>query len=195
MIPSKSSMALTGLLALAGCVSVPSGPTVAVMPGQGKSLDQFRGDASVCQQYAYAAIAGPTQAAQDYAGANAVGGAALGAAVGALLGAATGQAGTGAAWGAGTGLLVGGAGAGNVGAASSYTLQRQFDIAYMQCMYSHGNQIPARVVHRGSPPVSVAPSTYAPPPARYNVPPNAATPPPDTPAPAGISTAPYPPQR
>ena len=55
----------------------------------------------------------------------------MGAAVGAVLGAATGNAGAGAAWGAGTGMMIGGAGAGNYGAASSYTLQRQYDIAYI----------------------------------------------------------------
>ena len=55
------------LLALAGCVSVPQGPTVAVMPGAGKSLEQFRADAGICQQFAQSAIAGPSQAAQDYA--------------------------------------------------------------------------------------------------------------------------------
>jgi len=184
---------LVGAFALAGCVTVPQGPTVAVMPGAGKTLDQFRADGGACQQFAQASIAGPSQAAQDQAGANAAGGAFIGAAVGALLGAATGQAGAGAAWGAGTGLLFGGAAAGNAGAVSSYTLQRQFDIAYMQCMYTRGNQVPGHVARRSGPADGYSPQTYAPPPARYGVPPNAAVPPPDTPAPQGLGSAPYPP--
>jgi hypothetical protein len=171
---TTSRAALLALLALGGCVSVPQGPTVAVMPGTGKSFEQFRADGDACQQYAQSAIAGPSQAAHDQAAANAVGGAAVGAAIGALIGSTTGQAGSGAAWGAGTGLLVGGTAAGNSGVASSYSLQRQFDIAYMQCMYTRGNQVPARVARSYAPPV------------RYRVPPNAATPPPDTPPPQGL---------
>jgi len=177
---------LASLLALAGCVTVPQGPTVAVMPGAGKSLDQFHADASVCQQYAQSAIAGGSRAAQDTAAANAVGGAAVGAAVGALLGAASGQASAGAALGAGTGLLFGGAAAGNSGAVSSYSLQRQFDIAYMQCMYTRGNQVPGQVARRTVPAPSAPSMGYAPPP-RYSPPPNAVAPPPDTPPPPGYA--------
>ncbi len=203
--PGALAAALAGLLGLSACVSVPQGPTVAVMPGAGKTLDQFNADISVCQQYAQSAVAGPTHAAQNYAASNAVGGAALGAVLGAMLGAVTGQAGAGAAWGAGTGLLYGGAAAGNAGAASSYTLQRQFDIAYMQCMYAHGDQVPGRVVQRNHPPVSYSatvPRSYSAPsnagvpppgtpaPARtYNAPPNAGVPPPDTPPPQGLGGA------
>ncbi len=204
---SRTAAALLGGLALSGCVSVPQGPTVAVMPGAGKSLDQFRADGGVCQQFAQSAISGAGQAAQDNAAAQAAGGAAVGAVVGAMLGSATGQAGAGAAWGAGTGLMFGGAAAGNSGAASSYTLQRQFDVAYMQCMYTRGNQVPTRVARRSvatdmSPSLSYAPAGPArynvpanastpppntPPPAHYSVPPNALTPPPDTPAPQGYA--------
>ena len=189
------AVALTSLVALAGCVSVPQGPTVAVMPGAGKSLDQFRADAGLCQQYAQSTVAGPSQAAQDYAAANAAGGAAVGAVVGGLLGAATGQAGAGAAWGAGTGLVFGGAAAGNAGTVSSYTLQRQYDIAYMQCMYTRGNQVPGQVARRTAPAESYPPWGYAAPSARYGVPPNAVAPPPDTPPPQGYAAPASPPPR
>jgi len=191
MTSSRTAAALAAVLALAGCVSVPQGPTVAVMPGAGKSLDQFHDDGGICQQFAQSAIAGPSQAAYDNAAANAAGGAAVGAVVGAMLGAVSGQAGAGAAWGAGTGLMFGGAAAGNAGAASSYTLQRQFDVAYMQCMYTRGNQVPARVVHRTVPGQAAQAPDYAPaPPARYSAPPNALTPPPNTPPPARYSAPP-----
>jgi uncharacterized protein YcfJ len=190
----KLTATLAGVLALGGCVSVPQAPTVAVMPGTDKSLDQFRADSGICQQFAQSAIAGPSQAAHDNAAANAVGGAAVGAAIGALIGAATGQAGSGAAWGAGTGLLFGGTAAGNSGAAASYNLQRQFDIAYMQCMYTRGNQVPGQVARRTVPAPSSPSYGYAPPPrGPYSAPPNAVAPPPDTPPPPGYSAPPSPP--
>jgi hypothetical protein len=161
--------AAAALLALSGCVTVPQGPTVVVMPGTGKSLEQFQADSIGCQQFAQAGIGGPTQAAQTTAAANVAGGAAMGAAVGALIGAAGGNASSGAAWGAGTGMLIGGTAAGSSGMSSSYTLQRQYDIAYMQCMYARGHQVPVRVAPR------TAPSSP-----RYSVPPDALTPPPGT---------------
>jgi len=190
----KFVLALPASLALAGCVTVPQGPTVAVMPGAGKSLAQFQGDAAGCQQFARDTVSGAGQTAQDNAAANAVGGAAVGAAVGAILGSVTGQAGAGAAWGAGTGLLFGSAAGSNAAGASSYTLQRQFDVAYMQCMYAHGNQVPARVAQRtvrtySAPPPAgygAPPAGYGTPPGRYSVPPNAAVPPPNTPPPSGL---------
>lgn len=185
------------LAALTGCVAVPQGPTVAVMPGTSKSLDQFQADNGNCQQHAQSAIAGPTQAAYNQAGANVVGSAAFGALIGALFGSFTGDAGYGAAWGAGTGALFGSAGATNYGAASSYTLQQQYNAAYMQCMYTHGNQVPARVVQRrysttvpgNAPRVYQVPSDATaaprgtPPPASYSAPSDAIAPPPGTPAP------------
>jgi hypothetical protein len=38
-----------GLL-LIGCATVPSGPSVMVLPGTGKSLEQFQADDLVCRQ-------------------------------------------------------------------------------------------------------------------------------------------------
>ena len=166
-----------GLLALGGCVTAPQGPTIAVMPGTGKSLEQFQVDSGICRQFAQSSIGGATQAAQETAAANVAGGAAVGAAVGALLGAAGGQSSHGAAWGAGTGIMFGSAAAGGSGATSSYTLQRQYDIAYMQCMYARGNQVPMRLAPR------TAPASGSTPPAGYIAPPDALTPPPGTPPP------------
>ncbi len=131
-------------LGLGGCVTVPTGPVVMVLPGQYKPFDQFRADDVECRQYAAVAIGAASDAAVNAATAQAVGGTLLGAAVGAAIGAATGQAGQGAAIGAGTGLLFGGTGGANVAGASSYQLQQRYDGAYMQCMYGKGNQIPVR---------------------------------------------------
>ena len=135
---------------LAGCVTVPTGPAVMVMPGAQKSFDQFRVDEGDCRNYAQAVLGGPNaaQPANDAAAANAVAGAALGAAAGAIIGAVTGHAGNGAAIGAGTGLLFGSAAGSNTAGYSSYALQRQYDGAYLQCMYARGNQVPGQVAYR-----------------------------------------------
>jgi hypothetical protein len=114
------------------------------LPGTSKSFDQFQADDVWCRQYAQYSIGGadPTQAANNAAAANAVTGAALGAAAGAILGSVTGQAGQGAAIGAGTGLLFGGAAGANASGYTYYQAQRQYDAAYLQCMYAKGNQVP-----------------------------------------------------
>lgn len=171
---------------LAGCVTVPTGPAVMVMPGTQKSFDQFRVDEADCRNYAQTVLGGSNaaQPANDAAAANAVAGAALGAAAGALIGAVSGNAGSGAAIGAGTGLLFGSASGSNVAAYSSYDLQRHYDVAYMQCMYARGNQVPGHTAYRGPPPGSRTP-VYSYPPPNYP-PPNVAPgnyPPPNTPPP------------
>jgi hypothetical protein len=145
--PKRFAFAAVGVVAvlgLGGCVTVPSGPAVMVLPGQYKPFDQFRADDLECRQYASAAIGAAGETAANNATAQAVGGALLGAAVGAAIGSASGQAGQGAAIGGGTGLLFGSAAGSNVAGASSYQLQQRYDGAYMQCMYAKGNQIPTR---------------------------------------------------
>ena len=52
--------ALLALCSVAGCVSMPSGPSVLVLPGSGKNFDQFRGDDSYCKQYASEQVGGVT---------------------------------------------------------------------------------------------------------------------------------------
>ena len=101
---------LPALAVLSACATVPTGPSVAVLPGANKNFEQFRDDGVVCQHYANEQV-GQTagQAASDSAAKSAAVSTALGAAAGALFGAATGHPGAGAAIGAGGGLLVGGA--------------------------------------------------------------------------------------
>jgi outer membrane lipoprotein SlyB len=160
------------LLLLAACASTPTGPGVMVLPGTGKSFDQFRFDDNECRQYASYTVNGqePNQAASD-AGVRS---AAVGTAVGAVAGAALGGS-HGAAAGAGIGLA-GGALAGT-GAAnqSSYTLQQRYDIGYQQCMYAKGHQIPM-AQSRVARPARAARPYYGPPP-----PPPPGTPPPPPP--------------
>ncbi|MDB5393179.1 MAG: hypothetical protein JWM91_685 [Rhodospirillales bacterium] len=123
--------------ALAGCATQPTGPTVAVMPAPNKNFDAFVQDQTVCKSYASREVGGQAQ----YVNNQAVGGAILGTALGAGLGAAAGG-GTGAAIGATSGAVLGtGLGAG-YSSGSSYDLQRRYNIAYAQCMSTHGNQVP-----------------------------------------------------
>jgi outer membrane lipoprotein SlyB len=131
-------------LLLCACVTVPSGPSVVALPGRNKSFDEFQADTFACRQFAEQSVGGAATQANNYAAANAVGGAALGAAAGAIIGSASGAAGPGAAIGAGTGLLFGSAVGSNVYGASYYEIQRNYDGAYVQCMYAKGNQVPVR---------------------------------------------------
>ena len=181
--------ALSATLLLGACVSMPTGPGVMVLPGSGKSFDQFRADDMDCRQFASSQVGGttPDGAAENSGVKSAVIGTAIGAAAGALIG----GRGNPAAAGAGVGLLAGstmGAGAGNQ---SQYELQRRYDYGYQQCMYARGHQIPgvsgngavrrsaapyARPVQPPPPPGASAPATSAgaiPPP-----PPGAPPPPP-----------------
>jgi hypothetical protein len=146
---------------LGGCATMPTGPTVMVMPGAGKPFEVFMADDSVCRQWAQQSIGGasPSETANQNTATGAVVGTLVGAGMGAAIGAATGNAGAagaGAAIGGGVGLLGGTAMGSNAAAASEYQLQRRYDIAYQQCMYAKGNQIPG-VVRRQT-------QAYAPPP-------------------------------
>jgi hypothetical protein len=58
-----------GLVVLVvGCATTPTGPGVLVLPGTGKSFDQFRADEQECRQYAQAQIAGGTDGSLAGAG-------------------------------------------------------------------------------------------------------------------------------
>jgi hypothetical protein len=183
-------VAAAALLGLTGCVTVPTGPSVMVLPGTQKPFDVFRAEEADCRNYAYNSIGGPNgeQAAANSAASSAVAGTLIGAAAGAAIGAVSGQAGPGAAIGAGTGLLFGSAAGSNAYGATSYNMQRRYDNAYVQCMYAKGNQVPMA----GQPRASHGPPTaYAMPPSGY--PPG---PPPSTQYPSGPppSSYPYPPE-
>jgi len=137
-----NSMMLSATLGLmlAGCASIPTGPSVSVMPGPGKPFDQFQADNAICRQFAEQQIgANPNQVAQEQVLSGAAAGAVLGAASGALMG--HGHEGPTESM-AGAGLIVGTAAGANAANASTMTLQRRYDIAYMQCMYAKGNLVP-----------------------------------------------------
>lgn len=149
------------------------GPTVAVMPAPGKSFDAFQTDQAVCKQFASGQVQGGAQAANNQQVGTAVVGTLLGAGLGAAIG-----GGRGAAIGAGAGALGGTAVGAGPSQRTNYSLQQRYDIAYSQCMYSKGNQVPG---YQPGP-------SYPPPP-----PPGYAPPPPPGYAPAGYPPPGYPP--
>jgi len=129
---------LTALLG--GCAAAaPTGPTVMVLPGLGKSLEQFNADDVACRQWGLQATGwNPPSGA---AGSEAAGGTQY-----------SGQEG-----------------------------QWRYDMAYQQCMYSKGHQIPG--VPAGYRGVSGAPPAS----------PSAASPPANAPTPSDGSSIPPPP--
>ncbi len=177
--PGRAALPAAVLAAavLAGCATMPGGPSVMALPGSQRTFAEFKRDDDACRAWALERIGGrgAQAAADDAVAAGAVGGAAIGGLAGAAIGGSHG-----AAVGAGTGLAVGAAvGSGNA-RASGWEGQRRFDQAYVQCMYAAGHKVP------------VVEGTYRPP-QRVPVapPPTAAVPPapppgaPPAPPPAG----------
>lgn len=135
---------MAGVLALGACaVAPPAGPTVMAIPGRGKTFAEFQRDDYTCRGWAgqQTNYQQPGQVATQAGVGSAVLGTAIGAAAGAAIGAATGNPGAGAAIGGATGLLGGSAIGANNAAASQYSLQQRYDIAYTQCMIAHGNTV------------------------------------------------------
>lgn len=170
---------------VAGCATAPLAPRVAVMPAPNKPFEVFAAEERTCRVYAEQSVAGQTEAIDN----TAVGSAAIGTVIGAVAGAALGGR-QGAAVGAAGGLIVGSAaGAGNAG----YTerdIRRRYDIAYQQCMYAKGNQLPgtqyAAPARAAAYPPPPPPTSNPPPPP----PPTAVMPPPPG---AAVATPPPPP--
>lgn len=159
--PLLLSLPLTTLV-LAACAVMPNGPSVMVLPGTGKTFDQFRADDNNCRQFAFSQVGGVT--ANEAATNSAVGSAVVGTALGAAAGAAF-NGGSGAAVGAGAGLLTGAAVGAGTAQSAGYGSQRRYDAAYIQCMYASGNWVPVYGNMTAAPrPASVSPTYYYPPP-------------------------------
>jgi hypothetical protein len=134
---------LTLLPLLGACATMPMGPSVLVLPGAGKSFEDFTVDNGTCQEWAAQQAGGnPDQNGQTRAASSAAIGTLLGAGTGAVIGAAYGNPAAGAAIGAGSGLFLGGASGLDSGQNWRWELQRRYDNAFQQCMYAKGNQIP-----------------------------------------------------
>lgn len=127
-------------LSLAACASGPTGPTITVMPAQGKPFDVFQQDDQACRTFALNNSADTSNTAIKQGATSAAVGAALGAAAGAVIGGGShAGVGTGAGIGLLSGALVGAVGANSKDSQS----QAQYNIAYQQCMYAKGNQVPS----------------------------------------------------
>jgi hypothetical protein len=138
---SRRVMTLSGITAaallLSACATTPPGPTVAVMPGHGKTFADFQQDQWFCKDFAHGEVAGSEQHANNMQ----VGTALIGTLLGAGLGAAIGG-GQGAAIGAGAGALGGTVVGAGPAAHAQFSMQDRYDLAYSQCMYAHGNIVP-----------------------------------------------------
>jgi hypothetical protein len=145
--------ALVAISTLSGCVVAPTGPqgpSMAVLPGTGKTFADFKADDKECRQFASDSIGGPKSAAGEAAkalGITAVG-AALGAAVGGAIGGThTERHGYGVPVNAQTGTAIGVAG----GAATAMNTHNQdanndqvrYDHAYVECMYANHERVPS----------------------------------------------------
>jgi len=157
-------LAFSTVFLLEACATPPLGPTAQVLPARNKPFEVFRQDQTICTQYASSQVQGQAQQANN----RALGGAVLGTVLGAGLGAAIGR-GQGAAIGAAGGATFGtGIGASESGQ-SQYGIQAKYDNAYVQCMVSKGNQLPAaRPVYVQPAPYVVQPAPYLVQPAPYS---------------------------
>ena len=153
-------------LALSGCATAPPGPRVAVMPAPGKPFELFANEDLACRQYAVQStgLSRDEAATQNFVGA-AVLGTAIGAAAGALGGGHHDSTGSGAAAGLITGSMVGAGQSAN----ASRDAQRRYDIAYEQCMYAKGNQVPGYAMPAAplNAPPDLRAAPYPPPPPQH----------------------------
>jgi len=146
---------------LAGCATLPDGPSVLALPGNGKNFEQFRADDAVCRQYATAQIGG--KSANQVGADSFAKSAALTTAVGATVGALA-DGGRGAGTGAAAGLALGSAIGSSESQASSYGAQRRYNYAYVQCMYAKGNLVPVSGTMQSSNSTGYRETTVYPPP-------------------------------
>lgn len=174
MKPNLLLLTVGSIGLLAGCSTVPTGPSMLVLPGTTKNFDQFRNDDAACRHYALNQTTAANQSANDESMRNA----AVGTAIGAIAGAAIGGR-QGAAVGAGGGLIIGSASGSEAARYGSYGAQRQYDHAYIQCMYAAGHRVPVAGGMTGAPAESKAPPP--PPPPSLSAPPPPPPPPPSSP--------------
>ena len=169
----KWKLPLFSLLALLwGCATMPTGPTVHGDAGPRESPLRYSWPMTACAGNGRSGrseerrrakrpirILPPGRLSERCSGAG----------VGAAIGSLSGQMGAGAAIGAGAGLLGGTAMASGPAYESQWQLQRRYDIAYQQCMYSKGNQIPGvrRAVRAYPPPQSAGPGPLVVVPGQY----------------------------
>ena len=160
-----SVLLLLVVVALSACATVPAGPSILVLPGPEKPFEVFQSEDAVCRQWASQQVgAKPGESAGKTLASGAAVGTILGAGLGAAIGAATGQFGAGLGIGAASGAILGTATAAGPASGAQWEVQRRYDNAYLQCMYSKGNQVPGAPQRSSVPPPP--PGAYPPPPPR-----------------------------
>ncbi|MBM4439682.1 MAG: glycine zipper family protein, partial [Candidatus Rokubacteria bacterium] len=82
------ALPLAAVILITGCATVPSGPSVMVLPGTGKGFDQFQSDDYACRAWATQNVGSPGDTATRRTVTGAAVGTLLGAAAGAAIGAA-----------------------------------------------------------------------------------------------------------
>jgi uncharacterized protein YcfJ len=118
------------------------------MPAPGKPFDLFVTEEHMCRQYAEQSIgSSPNEVASKNAVTTTAAGVAIGTTAGALAGGREG-----APVGAAVGLVTGAAAGSDQAAYASRDTQWRYDIAYEQCMYAKGNQVPGYQFQRQMPP-------------------------------------------
>ena len=137
--PGHLGVAGIAALLLSACAPMPTGPSVAVMPAPNKPFEVFMQEDQLCRSWAAHSLGlEGNDAAADAMLRSSVTGAAIGAIAGAMIG---GDRNVGA--GAAMGTVMGATAGANQSGATAGNAQRRYDIAYQQCMYSKGNQLPS----------------------------------------------------
>lgn len=179
MKTSTRTICVASLLSLAGCASIPSGPSVMALPGSGSNFELFRAHDAECRRHAQ--LQGGGTAADQAATDAGVRSAVVGTVVGAVAGAAMGGH-NGAGVGAGAGLLVGSMAGTEAAQSSGRASQRNYDNAYVQCMYAKGERVPLTAdLARSRAQAQVERSSAVPPSPAYPPPPPSGFPPPPPP--------------
>jgi hypothetical protein len=122
---------------LSGCASPPMGPTAIVMPASGKPFEAFAQDQTMCKQFAD----GQVDNGADMSNLRQIGTVAVSTLLGGGLGAAL-RGAHGAEIGSAMGAITGAAMGGRGSAHDQNGLQNRYNLAYSQCMYARGNQVP-----------------------------------------------------
>jgi hypothetical protein len=170
----RSVFLLLAPVVLSACATIPTGPSVMVWPAPGKPLEVFQSEDAVCRQWASRQVGvQPSESANQTLASGAAIGTILGAGLGAAIGAASGQMGAGLGIGAASGALVGTAAGLGPSYGAGWEVQRRYDNAYMQCMYTKGNQVPGavRAYRRAAPPPPPPPGFTPPPYGAFTPPP------------------------
>ena len=154
-------------IGLAGCATFPTGPTLMVLPGRGRTLEQFQSDDLFCRQWAAQQAGGTSATAPEQTTAASAAGTAGGEGTRAATSAAVDSSSALGPAGAGSGLAGGTAVGLDASRAEVGSVQWRYDIAYEQCMYAKGHRIPiimqAPPQGSGTPPPPPPPGAESPP--------------------------------